>query len=954
MRSKRVAGDAVACGACATRVAPTKRPHPRAGSLAAPGTGLRTREEPKVADVQEKKTDDRAKLSSEERSTLNDVEMREWLESLEYVLASGGDERVREILERLELHAVRQGVDMPFTARTPYVNTIPVEAQPEYPGDRAMERRIRNVIRWNAMAMVVRANKLSDGIGGHISTYASLATLYEVGFNHFFRGPDAGLDADLIYFQGHASPGNYARSYVERRFDVTRLRNFRRELQDEPGLSSYPHPWLMPDYWQFPTVSMGLAPITSIYQARFNRYLEARGLKEPGDAKVWAFLGDGETDEPETLGAIKFAARERLDNLIWVINCNLQRLDGPVFGNGQIMQELEGIFRGAGWNVIKIPWGSKWDELIAKDEGGHLLRRFDKLVDGESQRYAAFGAPELRQNFFDTPELERLIDGWSDDDIAQLNRGGHDPAKVYAAFHHAVRHRGSPTVVLPRTVKGYGLGESGEGKNVTHQQKKLNEDELRAFRDRLEIPIEDDEIAEFPFYRPDEDSDEFRYLIERRQKLGGFVPQRSVRAESVPAPDLESFEEFMTGSNDRPVSTTMAFVSILRKLLRHETWGPLIVPIIPDEARTFGMEALFRMIGIYSPVGQLYDPVDKENLLYYKESKDGQILEEGITEAGSMSSFIAAGTAYATHGVNTIPFFIYYSMFGFQRIGDLAWLAADMRAKGFMLGATAGRTTLAGEGLQHQDGHSHVLASTIPNLLAYDPSFAYELAIIIREGMRRMYEEQEDLYYYLTIGNENYVQPPAPAHLDRDALVDGVLRGLYLFRPTERKRTKAHAQLFGSGSIMNEVLKAAQMLEQDYKVAADVWSVTSYKALHRDALETERWNRLHPTETPRVSFAATALGEAKGVFVAASDYMKQLPDSLSRHLPRPLVSLGTDGFGRSEAREELRDHFEVDAKHIVVATLKALADDGAFEASDVAKAIKTLGVDVDRPDPFRT
>jgi pyruvate dehydrogenase E1 component len=914
-----------------------------------------TREEPTVADVlDEILTFDRAQLSDDERAELATVEMREWLESLDYVLASGGEERVREILERLEQHAHRKGVTIPFTSITPYLNTIPVEDQPEYPGDLEIERRIRNIIRWNAMAMVVRANKFSDGIGGHISTYASAATLYEVGFQHVFRGPDAGVDADQVYFQGHASPGVYARSYVERRFDVTRLRNFRRELQELPGLSSYPHPWLMPDYWQFPTVSMGLAPILSIYQARFNRYLEARGLKERGDGKVWAFLGDGETDEPETLGAIKFAAREKLDNLIWVINCNLQRLDGPVFGNGQIMQELEGIFRGAGWNVIKVPWGSKWDALIARDEGGHLARRFGELVDGESQRYAAFGGAELRERFFNTPELRSLIADWSDEEVAQLNRGGHDPVKVYAAYHRAVRHRGSPTVILPRTVKGYGLGESGEGKNVTHQQKKLNEDELRAFRDRFAIPIEDDEIAKFPFYRPPEDSPEFRYLVERRQQLGGFMPQRRTTAERVAAPDASLIEEFFAGTDERAVSTTMVFVTLLRKLLRDPAWGRLIVPIIPDEARTFGMEALFRQIGIFSSVGQLYEPVDKENLLYYRESKDGQILEEGITEAGSMSSFIAAGTAYATHGVNTVPFFIYYSMFGFQRIGDLAWLAADMRTKGFMLGATAGRTTLAGEGLQHQDGHSHVLASTVPNLLAYDPSFAFELAIVIREGLRRMYEVGDDVFYYLTVGNENYPQPAAPGHLSREELVDGVLRGLYLFRPTPKGRTKLRAQLFGSGSIMNEVLRAAAILEADYRVAADVWSVTSYKALHRDALDVERWNRLHPTEQPRRAYASSLLEGAKGPFVAASDYMKVLPDALARHLPRPMVSLGTDGFGRSEAREELRDHFEVDAKHIVVATLKALADDGAIEASVVAKAIAELGVHVDRPDPFLT
>jgi pyruvate dehydrogenase E1 component len=893
---------------------------------------------------------DRSQLEPSERRELDRVEIREWLESLDYVLASGGPDRVMEILQRLEGHAKAHGLEIPFASTTPYVNTIAAGTEPEYPGDLQIERRIRNLIRWNAMAMVVRANKLSDGIGGHISSYASAATLYEVAFNHFFRGPDAGADADQIYFQGHASPGIYARSYLERRFDVKRLRNFRRELQDEQGLSSYPHPWLMPDYWGFPTVSMGLAPIMSIYQARFNRYLENRGLKPRGNGKVWAFLGDGETDEPETLGAAKFAAREKLDNLIWVINCNLQRLDGPVFGNGQIMQELEGILRGAGWFVIKVAWGRGWDRLLEKDHEGALVERFNRLVDGESQRYAAFGAKELREKFFNTPELQRLIEGWSDEDLDQLNRGGHDPIKVYAAYKRAALHTGSPTAILARTVKGYGLGESGEGKNVTHQQKKLNEEEMRAFRDRFDIPISDDEIGGFPFYRPDEGSPEHRYLLERREALGGFVPQRRVVAEPLAAPGPELFEEFFEGTGDRAVSTTMVFVSILRKLLKDEAWGRLVVPIIPDEARTFGMEALFRQIGIYSSVGQLYEPVDKENLLYYKESKDGQILEEGITEAGSMSSYIAAGTAYATHGVNTVPFFIYYSMFGFQRIGDLAWAAGDMRVRGFMLGATAGRTTLAGEGLQHQDGHSHLLAYPIPTLKAYDPSFAFELAIVIREGMRRMFQDQEDLQYYLTIGNENYAQPAAPEHLSREGLEHGVLNGLYLFRPSSR-RFKVKAQLLGSGAIMNEVLKAQELLA-GYKVAADVWSVTSYKALHQDAAQVERWNRLHPQEEPRRSFVAGTLEGAEGVIVAASDYVRLLPDSLAGHLPIPLVALGTDGFGRSEAREELRDFFEVDAKHIAFATLEALGAEGAIDRDTVVRAMSELGLDADKPDPF--
>ena len=905
-----------------------------------------------MADVQDDQVnDDRAQLSPDERAELHRVETREWLESLDYVLASGGPERATELLDLLEQHAHRLGVQTPFSSVTPYVNTIPADEQPEYPGDLALEKRARALMRWNAMAMVVRANKESDGIGGHISTYASAATLYEVGFNHFFRGPDAGEDADQVYFQGHASPGIYARAYLERRFDVERLRNFRRELSPTgPGLSSYPHPWLMPDFWQFPTVSMGLGPILSIYQARFNRYLEARALKPKGDAKVWAFLGDGETDEPETLGAIKFAARERLDNLIWVINANLQRLDGPVFGNGSIIQELEGIFRGAGWNVIKVAWGSKWDELLAKDDDGVLARRFNRLIDGESQRYAAFGGSELRATFFDTPELANLIEGWSDEDLDQLNRGGHDPIKVYAAYHRAVRHEGSPTVILARTVKGYALGEKAEGKNPTHQQKKLDDAEMHKYRDRLKIPISDDEIAKFPFFRPAADAPEIAYLLERRKALGGVMPRRVVKAEPKAAPGPELVDEFLAGS-DREVSTTMVFVSVLRKLLRDEAWGKLIVPIIPDEARTFGMEALFRQIGIYSSLGQLYEPVDKENLMYYRETKDGQILEEGITEAGAMSSFVAAGTAYATHGVNMVPFYIYYSMFGFQRIGDLAWLAGDMRAKGFMLGATAGRTTLAGEGLQHQDGQSHLLAYPIPNLEAYDPTFAYELAIVIREGMRRMYEAQESVFYYLTVGNENKAQPAAPEHLTREELEDGVLKGLYLFRPSPKKRARKHVQLIAAGAMMHGALAAAAKLEADYGVAAHVWSVTSLKALHREALDVERWNRLHPMEEPRVPYVRRVLEGAKGPLVAATDYVKILVDALGRHAPRPIVALGTDGFGRSEARAELRDFFEVDAKHIVFAALTALAADGSIERKDLAKALEDLGIDPEKPNP---
>ena len=907
-----------------------------------------------MADVLDDLLDvDRSQLEPRERSELNALEMREWMESLDYVLASGGADRVNEILERLEIHAQRLGVQVPFSAQTPYVNTIEPGEEPAYPGDLAAERRLRALIRWNAMAMVVRANKFSPGIGGHLATYASAATLYEVGFNHFFRGKEKGVDGDLVYFQGHASPGIYARSFLEGRISVEEMRNFRRELQGEPGLSSYPHPWSMPDYWAFPTVSMGIGPLLSIYNARFARYLEARGLKEPGSGKVWAFLGDGETDEVETLGAIKIASREKLDNLIWVVNCNLQRLDGPVYGNGQIIQELEGIFRGSGWNVIKLAWGGGWDQLLEKDEDGILMRRFGRLVDGESQRYAAFGGPELRENFFDTPELKALIDGWSDEDLETLNRGGHDPVKVYAAFDRAVRHEGEPTVILPRTIKGYGLGPTAQGRNPAHQTKKLGEDDLRTFRDRFDIPVKDEEIGEFPFYRPEPDSELGRYLRERREALGGYLPKRVDETEPIAPPDDELIEEFFAGTGEREVSTTMVFVNLLRKLLRDDTWGDRVVPIIPDEARTFGMEAMFRQIGIYSSRGQLYEPVDRENLLYYKEAKDGVILEEGITEAGAMSSFLAAATSHVNYGVTTVPFYIYYSMFGFQRIGDFAWAAGDMRARGFMLGATAGRTTLEGEGLQHQDGHSHVLAYPIPNLEAYDPAFAYELATIVREGMRRMYQEQEDVFYYLTIGNDNQAQPAAPEHLSREELQDGILRGLYRFRPSER-RFRTRAQLFGSGAIMAEVLKAQEILEE-YKVAADVWSVTSYKALHGDAIDVARRNRLRgegeEAETP---YVARTLEGAEGPLVAASDYVKALPDMLSPHLPRPMVSLGTDGFGRSEAREELRDYFEVDAAHIAHATLRALHDEGAIAAPTLAKAAADLGVDAEKPNPHRS
>ena len=890
----------------------------------------------------------RAALSDEQLRQLEATELQEWLDSLDYVLESGGDNRALHILQRLRDHAAQLGVAVPFKATTPYINTIPVSEQPEYPGDLEIERSIRHLLRWNGMAMVTRANDLSPGIGGHIASYASSATFLEVGFNHFFRGPEAGLDADHVYFQGHASPGVYARAYLERRIDVETLRNFRRELADGPSLSSYPHPYLMPEFWSFPTVSMGLGPIMSIYHARFVRYMEDRGLKEKGNGKIWAVIGDGETDEPETLGAIRIAAREKLDNLIWLVNCNLQRLDGPVHGNGLIMQELEGMFRGAGWNVIKVAWGSRWDELLEKDTEGVLVERFNQLVDGESQRYAAFGGQELHDHFFNTPELKKLIEGWSIEDIDRLNRGGHDPLKIYAAFEQAVKNEGSPTVVLLRTVKGYGMGEAGEGKNITHQQKQLTLDEQRYFRNRFEIPITDEQMEKYPFHRFSEDSPEYAYLMERRKALGGVMPRRIVKAEPVAPPEASLIDEFFTGSGEREVSTTMIYVTLLRKLLRDKTWGRHVVPIIPDEARTFGMEALFRQIGIYSHSGQLYEPVDRENLLFYKESTDGQILEEGITEAGAMASFIAAGTAYANHGVNTVPFFAYYSMFGFQRVGDLIWAAADSMTRGFLIGATAGRTTLAGEGLQHQDGNSHVLAYPVPNLLAFDPSFSFEIATIILDGMRRMYQEQENIFYYLTVGNENRVQPPAPEHLSREELTEGILRGVYLFR---KAAAKGHpTQLLGSGAIMFEVLEAQEILA-GYGVAADVWSVTSYKKLHTEAVDVERWNRLHPEAEPQVPLVYSTFEPTAGPIVAASDYIKLLPQALAGHLPRPITVLGTDGFGRSEARPELRDFFEVDARHITVAALHALAEAGTVQKSVVTQAMNDLGVNPDKPNP---
>jgi pyruvate dehydrogenase E1 component len=878
------------------------------------------------------------------------LETREWVDSLDYVLSQGGPVRAGRLLQQLALHARHAaGVNLPFTATTPYQNTIPSQQQAPFPGSQEMERRIKSLVRWNALAMVVRANKIQEGIGGHISTFASAATLYEVAFNHFFQAKNESGDRDFVYFQGHAAPGIYARAFLEGRIPTEKLENFRRELKPGGGLSSYPHPWLMPNFWEFPTVSMGLGPIQAIYHARFIRYLENRGLKESRGGKVWAFLGDGEMDEPESLGSITLASRENLDNLIFVVNCNLQRLDGPVRGNGKIIQELEAIFRGAGWNVIKVIWGSDWDSLIRNDRDGILVKRLGEVSDGQYQKYFVESGAYFRQNLFGTdPRLLKMVEHLSDEQLARMRLGGHDPIKVHAAYRAAVDHTGSPTIVLAKTIKGYGLGEAGEGKNITHQQKKLNDEELMLFRSRFGIPIPDDELHNAPFYRPSDDSAEIKYMQARRKQLGGYMPQRKVSATPIKSVPEAHFEEFYKGTDGREASTTMVFVRLLAKLLRDPELGKLIVPIIPDEARTFGMEALFRQVGIYSSVGQIYEPVDMDTLLYYKEVKNGQILEEGITEAGSMCSFIAAGTAYANHGINTIPFFIYYSMFGFQRIGDLIWAAADMRCRGFLIGGTAGRTTLAGEGLQHQDGHSHVLALPVPNLVAYDPAFAYEIAVIIQDGIKRMYVDQESIFYYLTVTNEPLPMPEMPKGAN---VREGILRGLYRFNTSDAPDQKLRAQLLGSGTIMYEVLKAQTILKEKYGVAADVWSVTSYKELYRNANDCERWNMLHPGETPQMPYITETLKDASGPFIAASDYMKVLPESLAKWVPGQFVSLGTDGFGRSESREALRNFFEVDAKHIVLATLGALAREKKIAIDVVKRAIQELGIDAEKVNP---
>ncbi|MBN2576399.1 MAG: pyruvate dehydrogenase (acetyl-transferring), homodimeric type [Deltaproteobacteria bacterium] len=885
---------------------------------------------------------DRPELSQD----IDPQETREWIESLASLIEHEGVGRAHYVLEQLVDHARRSGAHLPFEATTAYVNTIPVTQQPRVPGDPGIERRIRSLVRWNAMAMVVQANRSSSELGGHIASFASSATLYDVGFNHFFRGPEAPGGGDLVYFQGHSAPGIYARAFLEGRLTEAQLLAFRQEV-DGQGLSSYPHPYLMPDFWQFSTVSMGLTSMMAIYQARFLRYLEHRGIADTSNRRVWAFLGDGEMDEPESQGAISLAARERLDNLVFVVNCNLQRLDGPVRGNGKIIQELEAVFRGAGWNVIKVLWGSYWDPLLQRDTKGILRQRMMEAVDGEYQAYKAKGGTFTRHHFFGKyPELAQMVANMSDEEIWWLNRGGHDPNKVYAAYQAAVDHKGQPTIILAKTVKGYGMGEAGEGQNPTHQQKKMGEEALRAFRDRFSIPIGDDKIGQAPFYRPAEGSKEIQYMLARRKELGGFLPSRRRSAPALAVPGLDAFETQLKGSGEHPMSTTMVFVRILTQLVRDRNVGKYIAPIVPDEARTFGMEGLFRQIGIYSSVGQLYVPVDAEQLMSYKEAKDGQILEEGITEAGSICSWIAAGLAHSNHGVNMIPFYCYYSMFGFQRTGDFAWAAGDMRARGFLMGGTSGRTTLSGEGLQHQDGHNLIFASTIPNCVSYDPTFAYEMAVIIQDGMRRMYAEQEDVFYYITMMNESYGHPAMPEGAEA-----GIIKGMYLLRESAEKNGP-RVQLVGSGAILREVIAAADLLAQDFGVSADIWSAPSLNELRRDGIAAERWSMLHPEAERRPSYVETCLAGRPGPVVAATDYMRLLADQIRPYLPgKHYVVLGTDGFGRSDTRKKLRHFFEVDRRYVALAALKALADTGALPAGKVAEAMRKYAIDPEKPNP---
>jgi pyruvate dehydrogenase E1 component len=877
----------------------------------------------------------------------HDIELQEWIESLQAVIQTQGKERASQLLSELVSQAQASSVPGISTTNTPYLNSVCVEDQVDYPGDLNLEQKIENAIRWNAMAMVVRANKADDGIGGHISTYASSASIYEVCFNHFFRGKEGKNAGDMIYFQGHGSPGMYGRAFLEGRLPEAQLVNFRQELKNTPGLSSYPHPYLMPSFWEFPTVSMGLGPITAIYQARFNRYLENRGLIEPGQSRVWAFLGDGETDEPESLGALQIATREKLDNLTFVVNCNLQRLDGPVRGNGKIIQDLEGQFRGAGWDVTKIVWGSEWDDLFARDASGLLVKRLAEIVDGEYQKYSVSDGAYIREKLFGKhPELLELVAHLSDEQIAALPRGGHDKVKIYNGLRKATSVVGRPSVVLVKTVKGYGLGASGAGQNSTHQKKKLDGVTVKYLRDTLQIPVADGDLEKIPFYKPDPKSPEMEYLLERRRQLQGAVPSRRTSYVALTAPKEDLYAEFKEGTKDREVSTTMVFVRILSKLLKDKNINKHIVPIVPDESRTFGMESLFGQIGIYSPVGQNYEPVDAGSLLYYKESKTGQYLQEGINEAGAMSSFIAAGASHITNNLPMIPFYIYYSMFGLQRVGDLVWSAADQGCRGFMLGATAGRTTLSGEGLQHQDGNSHLLAYPVPNLKAYDPAFAYELAAIIKRGLFEMYEDNQNLFYYITLGNENYVQLPQPASVKED----DILSGLYRFQKSNYKSDKK-AHVFGSGAILNEAIKAAKILETQYQVSTDIWSITSYKELHENAMDVERWNTLHP-EVQKESTIEQRLKKEAGVFVCASDYTKAMPNSIAKWFPSKMISLGTDGFGRSAGRADLRSFFEVDANSIVANVLSQLMKDEKLTTKFLEKAMKDLAVNPAKNNPL--
>ncbi|HMJ36982.1 MAG TPA: pyruvate dehydrogenase (acetyl-transferring), homodimeric type [Baekduia sp.] len=873
---------------------------------------------------------------------IDPAETAEWVEALEAVIRNDGPDRARQLLEQVFADARLRGLHPAGDLSTPYVNTIPVDAQAPVPGDQELEHRVRSLVRWNAIATVLSANKESSELGGHIASFQSAATLYEIGFNHFWHAPSPEHGGDLVFIQGHSSPGIYARAFLEGRIPEEQMRRFRTETDAAvPGLSSYPHPWLMPDFWQFPTVSMGLGPLMAIYQARFMKYLTGRGMADTTGRKVWAFMGDGEMDEPESLGAISMAGRERLDNLIFVVNCNLQRLDGPVRGNGKIIQELETNFRGAGWNVIKVVWGRRWDDLLAADAEGRLVKRMEECVDGEYQVFKSRDGAYVREHFFGAdPELARMVEDWTDAEIWSLNRGGHDPSKVYAAYAEAVAHTGQPTVILAKTIKGYGMGESGEGQNITHQQKKMNEKALFAFRDRFELDLTDDEVRNVSFHKPPDDAPEMVYLRERRAALGGSLPQRRTAAPPLPVPELSAFQAQLDGTGEREISTTMAFVRILSTLIRDKQLGPHVVPIVPDESRTFGMEGMFRQLGIFSQVGQLYTPQDADQLMSYREDKSGQILQEGINEPGAFSSWIAAATSYANHGVSMVPFYIYYSMFGFQRVGDLAWAAGDSRARGFLLGGTAGRTTLNGEGLQHEDGHSHLQAALIPNCVAYDPAYAYELAVIVQDGLRRMFGEHEDVFYYLTIMNENYAQPAMP-----EGAEEGILRGMHVIAQSD----DAEVQLLGSGTILREVLAGADLLRADFGVGSDVWSVTSFTELRRDGMDVERHNRLHPAGEPRSAYVEQALGERNGPVVAATDYNRALPDGIRPWVDAPYTVLGTDGFGRSDYRKALRRFFEVDRHHVVVAALHAL---GRHE--DAAKAIEQYGIDPELEAPWRT